>query len=344
VVGPRFSVGFEFRQFSYNSAMTSADVVNLAVETFRNNNFDKPPDGDRFFEKYGVGNNTIRLDGPFERFNHYKDLLAALRAADEQKFGVIHKGTPLYFLSWLAFDLRRFEAALHFLDAAIAEDKRKDPSGWFNNPGPQFLVLNPSHAAKRTVEALSDRIGQELQRFEQQYHVKFSRDDFIRRFAEPMMKGGNAAVAAAFYVFVLEFDDHVAEVSLRSAPVLGSYQPLFVHLFKGGLLLETLLKLAFPQVVATNPKTTLGTLLQHNDFRARFGFNPSSIADVTVTQLCSDATDTKPETAFQTTGRLRNMAGHNLVRDPLPSVPRDFVTLASQEINAFLYALLTLYP
>ncbi len=323
--------------------MTSADLVQLAVETFRENNFDKASEGDRFFETYGVGNNRIHLDGPFERFNHYKELLTALRAVDEQKFAVIHKGTPLYFLSWLAFDLHRFEAALHFLDAAIAEDKRKDPSGWFNNPGPQFLVLNPSHAAKRTVERLSLRIGHELQRFEQQLHVKFSLDDFIRGFAEPMVTSGNAAVVAAFYVFVLEFDDHVTEVSLRSAPVLGSYQPLFVHLFKGGLLLETLLKLAFPQIVATNPKSTLGTLLQHDDFKSRFGFNPSSIAEVPILQLCTEARDPKAETAFQTTGRLRNMAGHNLIRDPLPRVPEDFVTLARQEINAFLCAVVTLY-
>jgi len=87
--------------------MTSADLMNLALDDFRNSKFDKASDGDRFFEKYGVGNNVIHLEGPFERFNHYKDLLAALRAADEQKFGVIHKGTPLYFLSWLAFDAAR---------------------------------------------------------------------------------------------------------------------------------------------------------------------------------------------------------------------------------------------
>ncbi len=122
--------------------------------------------------------------------------------------------------------------------------------------------------------------------------------------------------------------------------VLGSYQPLFLHLFKGGLLLETLLKQSFPHLAALQ----LGQILRHADFEQRVGFNPGSIRIVPMTQLCADAAAITPASAFQTTGRLRNTMGHNLILDPLPNLPNDYVTLGTQEVNAFLYAIEKLYP
>jgi hypothetical protein len=130
------------------------------------------------------------------------------------------------------------------------------------------------------------------------------------------------------------------EVQLRSSPLLGSYQPLFLHLFKGGLLLETLLKDSFPHLA----QLQLGDIFQHPDFEQRIGFKPSSIRIVPITQLCAEAADVTPAAAFQTAGRLRNTMGHNLILAPLPNLPNDYITLVAQEINAFLYAVQRLYP
>jgi hypothetical protein len=321
--------------------MTVDQSLDLAVRAFEERNLQEPADADRFFAEFGVGNTDDFPNRPFERFTSYKQLLLSLRDSNPLKFESVHKGTPLYFLSWLAFDQHQFDAALHFLDAAIAEDRRIDSLGWFNYPGPQILMLNASpQAARRTVELLSSRIAQELQRFEKHYGVVFSREDFLRRFAEPLVKSRSDAIVAGFYAFVLEFDDRAMEICLRSAPKLGSYQPLFLHLFKGGLLLETLLKHTFPYLAPL----TLGKILRHKDFENRVGFNPGSIREVSINTLCADALPATPESAFLTTGRLRNMMGHNLIRDPLATVPEDYITLARQEINAFLYAVFKLYP
>ncbi len=321
--------------------MTAPQLLDLAVLAFRERDLSRPGDANRCFHEYGVGNTIETPVSPFERFNYYRNLLARLRSADPVKFAAIHKGTPLYFLSWLAFDLHQFEGALHFLDAAIEEDKRSAPDSWFNNPGPQFLMLNaPVQAARRTVEMLALRVDQEFSRFENQYGVAFRREDFLHRFAEPMLRAGNAGMIAAFYAFLLEFDDRALEVQLRSSPVVGSYQPLFLHLFKGGLLFETLLKESFPHLA----ELQLGQILQHADFEQRVGFNPGSIRIVPMPQLCADAAAITPASAFQTTGHLRNTMGHNLILDPLPNLPNDYVTLGTQEVNAFLYAIEKLYP
>jgi hypothetical protein len=329
--------------------MTRGQVLDLAVLTFKERDLSQPGDADRFFREYGVGNTTEGPESPYERFTYYRDLLSRLLAADPVKFVVVHKGTPLYFLSWLAFDLHLFETALHFLDAAIAEDKRSAPTNWFGLPGPQIVVLNPSvQGARRTVEMLASRVEQELMRFSKLYTVEFKRDDFIKRFAVPLLTGGDVAIAAAFYAFLLEFDDRVVEVQLRSSPTLGSYQPLLLHLFKGGLLLETLLKKAGVKPDARRPDArrmeTLGNIFQGADFKTRIGFTPPSIGGVPITQLCKDATAVTVESAFEATGRIRNTMGHNLILDALPKLPDDYVNLATQTINAFLYAAMKLYP
>jgi hypothetical protein len=318
--------------------LTPKQVIDLAVVAFKDRDLRSPADADAFFIEYSIGNTVDYPDNPYERFEYYRTLLSRLQATDPQKFAAVHKGTPLYFLSWLAFDLHQFEAALHFIDAAIAEDKRVGPD-WFNNPGPQLLMLNaPVQTARRTIEALAFRIDKELNRFEKHYRVKFSLDTFLKQFAEPQLKHGTPAIVAAFYAFVLEFDDRAVEMRLRSAPMLGSYQPLFLHLFKGGLLLETVLRDALPQV----DRQTLAGFLSSGDFKNRMGFNPA-LKEVNITTLCSDAALTTPESAFVTTWRLRNMMGHSLIRQPLPRLPDDYITLAHQEINAFLYSVFKLY-
>jgi hypothetical protein len=318
--------------------LTPRQVIDLAVVAFKDRDLQSPAEADKFFHEYGIGNSVDFPTDPYERFEYYRTLLSRLHAAYPQKFAAVHKGTPLYFLSWLAFDLHQFEAALQFMDAAIAEDKRLG-TGWFDNPGPQALMLNaPVQVVRRTVEALASRIEKELDRFGKQYGIKFSLDTFLRQFAGPQVKNRTPAIVAAFYAFVLEFDDRSVEIGLRSAPTLGSYQPLFLHLFKGGLLLETVLKDALPQFEGE----TLARILNSRDFKNKLGFTPV-LQEVTITTLCSEATLTTPESAFVTTWRLRHMMGHSLIRQPLPKVPDDYINLAHQEINAFLYSVFKLY-
>lgn len=105
-------------------------------------------------------------DRPFERFSDYEELLRRLMMADPAKYQRMHKGTPFYSMSWLAFDLRNYEKALFFLDASISEDVRKDPEGWRENPGARSLRLDlEGQAALRAIGAVRSVLQAELTRF-----------------------------------------------------------------------------------------------------------------------------------------------------------------------------------
>ena len=96
---------------------------------------------DWYFSTFGPGNLLNATDRPHERFNDYETLLSLLRERNHEKYEQVHKGTPFFFLSWLAFDLRNYEKTLYYLDAAISEDVKNVSANWINLPGALFLKL-----------------------------------------------------------------------------------------------------------------------------------------------------------------------------------------------------------
>lgn len=112
---------------------------------FRELDVSDPASGDHFFEQYTPGNAMNQIDRPLERFHDYELVLLILSSDDPQKYNQIHKGTPFYFLGWLAFELRNYEAAIFYMSAALSEDKRKSNgqpfNTWVQNPAGQFMSL-----------------------------------------------------------------------------------------------------------------------------------------------------------------------------------------------------------
>ncbi|MFA5387433.1 MAG: hypothetical protein WC322_03480 [Candidatus Paceibacterota bacterium] len=96
---------------------------------------------DRFFEnqKFFPGNTIGQKHVPYERFEAYESNLKLIKENFSDKFDKMHKGTPYYFLGWTAFDFRDYERAVFYMDAAISEDIRIDPSNWFERPASQLL-------------------------------------------------------------------------------------------------------------------------------------------------------------------------------------------------------------
>jgi hypothetical protein len=136
------------------------------MRVFLDSDFGKPEDGDRFFGLFAPGNTAYFAERPFERFSDYEEMLQKLKEADAKKYQRMHKGTPFYFMSWLAFDLRNYEKALFYIDAALSEDVRKSPTGWRRNPGGRFLLLDSaSQPSTRTVLAMRAILTDELERF-----------------------------------------------------------------------------------------------------------------------------------------------------------------------------------
>jgi hypothetical protein len=75
------------------------------------------------------------------------------------------------------------------------------------------------------------------------------------------------------------------------------------------------------------------------EFRNDFGPNCSvNISADTLAEIHAAIKGSSSiETAFEITGKLRNTTGHNLVWDDIFDVPKNYVDLFEQEMNAILY-------
>lgn len=128
-------------------------LVQLALHHFDQLQNPGIAEGDWYFSTFGPGNVLQATDRPFERFHDYEELLKLLQNRNQTKYDQIHKGTPFFFLAWLAFDLRNFEKTLYYLDASISEDVRNRGAQWVNLPGAFFLKLSKDpHVAARVIE------------------------------------------------------------------------------------------------------------------------------------------------------------------------------------------------
>lgn len=150
-------------------------LTQLALKTYAELDSEDPQTANQFFETFGPGNIILYPDRPHERFSDYERLLELLLKDNSEKYQSIHKGTPFYFMSWLAFDLRNFEKALFYMDAAISEDIRQEQDGWLDRPAGSFLTLSSPEVqpaqcvnvqvAQRTIGIIRRRLNAQIERF-----------------------------------------------------------------------------------------------------------------------------------------------------------------------------------
>lgn len=314
-------------------------LVELARRCYQNLEITEAESGDSFFSTFGPGNIIQFTDKPFERFSDYEELLNTLQQDDPEKYKSLHKGTPFYFLSWLAFDLRNFEKALFYIDAAISEDIRRCRDGWMNLPAASFLTLTDPEAqvARRTIEKIRNLLAQELDRFNAVSGLPpITIQQFRERFVKVLLENDpqKRTIITAFYTFLLEFRERYRELQLRSITG-GSIQPFITHLFKGGLILESLLKHLYPTKDDGAPATTLGEIFKTEAFKADF-VSKVDTSSHSLQQIVEDIQGDTMKSAFNTTAKLRNTTGHNLVWDDIFD-PTPYKALFIQELNALLY-------
>jgi hypothetical protein len=297
-------------------------LVQYAVAYFQQMEFVTPADGDTFWGLFAPGNTIHFFDRPFERFSDYEEMLLRLRQADQAKYERMHKGTPFYFMSWLAFDLGNYEKALFYIDAAISEDVRKtqgtvDPNAWKGAPGAKFLLLEPqAEVAQRAIDRVRTALNRELARFNGVSGQSPLDLDNIKQFVTRLIEdSAQRTIISALYMFVLEFEDRVRELDLRRGTAGGSNEPFTIHLFTGGLLLESLLKHYYPRNDAGGENRQLGNVFHTAQFRTDFnlGAPPPSSAG-TLKEIHSAIVGANTiDVAFGTAAKLRNTTGHNLV-------------------------------
>ncbi|MBI5564319.1 MAG: hypothetical protein HY870_05460 [Chloroflexi bacterium] len=239
----------------------------------------------------------------------------------------IHKGDAFYWLGIGSFLVHDVEIGTFFFDAAVSEDlhAHADPDS-DSTPAFRFILLQgeePKQAAQELVQQAQARVQDLIDNYNTRSGAKntptpFSIADLRRRFLRRAVQANGEkwrSLVTAFISFILEWDYRNALFDLR--PGGGTAEPFFLHLFKGCVLFESLLK--------TNPSSdiqdkeaplarVINCLYSQLDFRAPLNFDPkrAKLPDV-VTALAS--IDESVQTAFQYTEKVRNTIGHNLSWD-----------------------------
>lgn len=273
--------------------------------------------GTEFFQGFGFGS-LVPARQPAFACTEVLRVLQECREADPEAFRKIHKGGPYYWLGMSSFLMRDFESAVFYMDAAVAEDLRRDEQAT-DTPAVLFLMLrgdHPSQAAKDLVGMTQALIEQHISTYLKYegrdpqvppLSLQDLREYFLLRAIQPENRRMRS-VATALISFMLETVHRKAQ--LDSIPDPTSFDPFILHLFKGGLILESLIKL--------NPKKTprgniLSQVLPHvsADLGIPAGLNISAneLQDV-VRQV--DSASWTLENAFQIAGRTRNTTGHSL--------------------------------
>ncbi len=319
-----------------------------ALNEFQQLQITGPESGDRLFETYGCGNVIEYIDRPFERFHDYKCLLKLLNQTDPEKYNEIHKGTPFYFLFWCAFDMRAYEIAMFYLDAAVSEDMRVDPNGWANRPASQFLQLSDDvQVAERVRTIVTSRLESQLGRFHNVSGNQITLNELMS-FVDNILQDDFAnspdrskrSIVSALYTFLLEYDERLSELELRSR-ARATVEPVLSHLFKGALIFESLLKQFYPTKNNGNPCKLLRDIFHETSCPGDF-----NIATVQTTAMSlqdihrriSTATDPGDiQTSFDVTSLLRNTTAHNLVWDDIFQNTSVYTAFIEATLNAIFY-------
>lgn len=333
-------------------------TFNEALLTFEQLDIKDGHTGDLFFETFGVPNTIELFNAPYERFISYEFLMQRLKEANANKFSLIHKGTPYYFLAWTAFEIRNYGKAVFYMDLALGEDIRKVlPAGKtqediakeaLSNPGGNLWKFIPDGPAIRIIQQLREYVSKALTDFQTRTSGEIKLDDFVNKFViESITKNvKNRSLISALYSYICETQDICETLKIRSQNT-SSIEPLLDNLFKGGLIFESLLKMVADlkswNVSSGNginrPMRTLEAFGRCNDFLTTFNINASDFTTSAsdLNSILSIATGDSLKTSFSICAQLRNTAGHDLRRDDIFQKPEDYKMLTEKQMNAILF-------
>ncbi len=277
---------------------------------------DKPANGDEFFKLFGVGNGMQDPTLPFERYREYESLLLDMKQIDPVKFKAIHKGMAYYFLAWTAFDMGNYETTMFHILSSISEDIKKDPVGWKKNPMYLDLTLekNGGGSALRMQNGIQNAVYRDYDIYKKSHIKKNNIDEkkLISTFVDNFIEDNSQrSMISSFYSFILEYDNMRNLLKIRST-YGGSIEPFLLHLFKGGLLFESLLKQYNKKIIKHN---TLGKILEENNIKEKYKHKKADVRANTFSDIINYNGGNVIDNYFNITAKIRNFTGHDLSRD-----------------------------
>lgn len=296
----------------------------LSLKSDRKQYFRKHDD---LFENFGPGNTIDIILQPYERLKAYEGILNELKTADPIKYDQVHKGTPFYFMSWLAFTTEDYSKAIFYMEAAAHEDIKtfanNNPKSdkWHIYPAASFLLLNGNltgPTARNITLEIENEFVLQLERFNKKTGANLTKDILIERFIKNKIhKSEFRSIISALYAFLLECRTKILMIRLKSNDNEGSMEPFFIHLFRGCLVFESLMKSMYQNHSSSK---TLGGYLAVANRDLQIGQIKPPIYKGRKEWILADilnllpAWDSEPyqEKAIAVTYAIRNTTGHDL--------------------------------
>lgn len=278
-------------------------------------------------------------------YDYLFNLLRNLKEIDKEAFNRIHKGVPYYFMGISAFYLHNYSIALFCFDAAVSEDLINDPG--VKTPAIMFLWLegDPDNQAAKFLTQLAET---KLNKFLNIYNSlpgsnKITASEIRTKFLcrSTSDKQEWRTLATSFISFLLEMHFLIEMRNLRMS--YGTSEPFFIHIFKGCVLFESLLKVN-PNFITDEP--TLGRILGNNiPLRKALGINGKFVTnnlsfDDVLLNLSLPVTNV--ERNLEISAQLRNTIGHNLSWSTQISFD-NYVKSVTNVLVAILHTISSLY-
>ncbi len=255
---------------------------------------------------------------------YFFNLLSTCKTLDQNSFTKIHKGHPFYFIGITSFLMEDFQTAVYFFDASMTEDFNAgaDPKDRAK-PSTRFLMME-GEVNGHTAQPLAALAKAQVERVITYYlgcslisgqtlelDIEKVRNNFIYRSLTTKDKPGLRTLTTAFISYFIEWDfrNRHFEYGVKQ----GTSEPFFLHLFRGCVLFESLLK-HNPEF---QPKEiNLGGILKNTEILTRLKINQINTGNFTLDNLyqkLNGYVDTITlDESIQITYMARNILGHNL--------------------------------
>ncbi len=270
-------------------------------------------------------------------------LLSERQKANPAQYLKDHKGAPFYVLGYAAFACHDYTSASLYFDAAVAADLRYY-NGSLNTPALRFMQLCHDENESLLASDISAKTEASVVQLLDDYGTRggmqnITIDNLRSRFFEGILKAGHEhrrTLITAFISFVAEWSYHAQQIELIEE---GSREPFFLHLFRGCLLFESILKNA-PNAPALR---TLGDALRH--YKGKLGLiTIQTTASVFNNVVASLTTGMDIPSSILSCAKARNTLGHNLVWATADLTPENYELLVKNIAASCLHAISKLYP
>lgn len=220
-----------------------------------------------------------------------------------------HKGSPFYVLGFLSFAAHDYPGSTTFFDAALSEDLKNYPAQP-NTPALRFMRLDNSQPyvlASEIIKGLVADVTELLDAYNARTDAaSLALNDLRKRFLIPTITSPDAhrrALVTTLISFVAEWKYRQRLLALLPE---GSREPFFLHLFRGCVLFESLLK-DNPHNPVTKPRATLG-----DGLKLLYQNPPSTSEDELDLALAALSPNSTVFDAVGVTGKMRNTVGHKI--------------------------------